>query len=206
MYGYLTGKITHKTPTFIYIECGGVGYHVNISLNTFALLDGKTDMKLYTHLQVREDDMSLYGFADEGERALFVLLISVSGVGTNTARIILSYMTIDEVKKAIMNEDAITLSKAKGIGPKTAKRIILDLKEKVIKESGSEPSSNVKMVSNSMKDDALSALMSLGFPRVSVEKTIVQIIQKYPEMNQVEELIKLVLKQMYYQILVFILI
>ena len=196
MYGYLTGKITHKTPTFIYIECGGVGYHVNISLNTFALLDGKTDMKLYTHLQVREDDMSLYGFADEGERALFVLLISVSGVGTNTARIILSYMTIDEVKKAIMNEDAITLSKAKGIGPKTAKRIILDLKEKVIKESGSEPSSNVKMVSNSMKDDALSALMSLGFPRVSVEKTIVQIIQKYPEMNQVEELIKLVLKQM----------
>lgn len=196
MYGYLTGKITHKTPTFIYIECGGVGYHVNISLNTYALLEGKTDMKLYTHLQVREDDMSLYGFADEGERALFVLLISVSGVGTNTARIILSYMTIDEVKKAIMNEDAVTLSKAKGIGPKTAKRIILDLKEKVIKESGSEPTSNVKMVSNSMKDDALSALMSLGFPRVSVEKTIVQIIQKYPEMTQVEELIKLVLKQM----------
>lgn len=196
MYGYLTGKITHKTPTFIYLECNGVGYHLNISLNTYALLEGKIDMKLYTHLQVREDDMSLYGFADEGERALFVLLISVSGIGTNTARIILSYMTIDEVKKAIMNEDAVTLSKTKGIGPKTAKRIILDLKEKVMKESGSDVSSSVKMVPNSMKDDALSALMSLGFPRPSVEKTIVQIIQKYPEMTQVEELIKLVLKQM----------
>ena len=122
MIGYLSGKLAFKSPTYVYVECSGVGYHVNISLNTYSKLEGKTEVKLYTSLQVREDDMSLFGFYDEEERLLFTQLISVSGVGANTARIILSYMTVDDAKRAIINGDAVSLSKVKGIGAKTARK------------------------------------------------------------------------------------
>jgi Holliday junction DNA helicase RuvA len=197
VYGYLKGKITSKTPTFVYVECGGVGYQVNISLNTFGELDGKEDVKLYTHLQVKEDDLSLWGFLTEHEKQLFILLISVSGVGANTARVILSYLKTDELQKIIANGDAISLSKIKGLGPKTAQKIIIDLRDKVIKLSGLEAGGPMVMgESNKLREDALSALLALGFVKASVEKALQQVLQKNPHIDQVETLIKEVLKHM----------
>lgn len=198
MIGYLKGRISHKTPTFIYLEASGVGYHVNISLSTFSKLEGLQEATIFTHLQVREDDMSLYGFFEEEERQNFVHLISVSGVGCNTARVILSYMNSDELRKAIIHEDEFSLSKVKGIGAKTAKRIILDLKDKMIKSSGMEPGvvNKTGSTSFSVKDEAMAALMALGFPKAGLEKQIAQAISKGPEVNNVEDLIKNVLKQM----------
>jgi len=193
---YLQGTISHKTPTFIYVDCNGVGYHVNISLHTYSKLEKLEKVKILTYLSIKEDEHALYGFFDEEERALFILLISVSGIGVNTARVILSYMTPEEVRTAIIHENAFALGKVKGIGPKTAKRIILDLKDKVMKESGKE---NVVMITtegNSIKQEALSALMTLGFPKPVIEKHIKFITDKHPEIDQVEDLIKQVLKNM----------
>jgi holliday junction DNA helicase RuvA len=193
---YLSGNITHKTPTFIYVECGGVGYHVNISLYTYSKLENLDKIKIFTYLNVKEDEQSLYGFFDDDERSLFVLLISVSGVGVNTARVILSYMSPDEVKSAIMFENELAISKVKGIGPKTAKRIILDLKDKVIKKSGQDQVVLFTAESNTIKNEALSALTTLGFARAVVEKTIKSVLDKNPNIESVEDLIKMVLKQM----------
>jgi holliday junction DNA helicase RuvA len=193
---YLSGNITHKTPTFIYVECGGVGYHVNISLYTYSKLENLDKIKIFTYLNVKEDEQSLYGFFDDDERSLFVLLISVSGVGVNTARVILSYMSPDEVKSAIMFENELAISKVKGIGPKTAKRIILDLKDKVIKKTGQDQVVLFTAESNTIKNEALSALTTLGFARAVVEKTIKSVLDKNPNIESVEDLIKMVLKQM----------
>ncbi|MEY3422662.1 MAG: hypothetical protein RIR48_2987 [Bacteroidota bacterium] len=196
MIAYLQGTISHKTPTFIYVDCNGVGYHVNISLHTYSKLEKLEKVKILTYLSIKEDEHALYGFFDEEERALFILLISVSGIGVNTARVILSYMTPEEVRTAIIHENAFALGKVKGIGPKTAKRIILDLKDKVMKESGKE---NVVMITtegNSIKQEALSALITLGFPKPVIEKQIKFITDKHPEIDQVEDLIKQVLKNM----------
>jgi holliday junction DNA helicase RuvA len=193
---YLSGNITHKTPTFIYVECGGVGYHVNISLYTYSKLENLDKIKIFTYLNVKEDEQSLYGFFDDDERSLFVLLISVSGVGVNTARVILSYMSPDEVKSAIMFENELAISKVKGIGPKTAKRIILDLKDKVIKKSGQDQVVLFTAESNTIKNEALSALTTLGFARAVVEKTIKSVLDKNPNIESVEDLIKMVLKHM----------
>ncbi len=196
MIAYLNGEITHKTPTYIYIDCHGVGYHVNISLNTYSKLENLQKIKIFTYLNVREDEQSLYGFFDDDERTLFILLISVSGIGVNTARVILSYMNPEEVRTAIIHENAVALGKVKGIGPKTAKRIILDLKDKVIKESGSEQVILFSPESNTLRNEALSALVALGFPKPVVEKQIKTIIEKNPNIEQIEDLIKQVLKQM----------
>ncbi len=197
MYGYLKGKVTNRTPTFVYLECGGVGYQVNISLNTYGDLEGKEDIKLYTHLQVREDDMSLWGFLSESEKQLFILLISVSGVGANTARVIMSYLKVEELQRVIANGDAVSLAKIKGLGPKTAQKIIIDLKDKVMKLAGIEVDVTSKQgIDNKLKDDALSALLALGFAKASVEKSINQVIMKNPNIDQVENLIKEVLKHM----------
>lgn len=196
MIAYLNGKITLKTPTFIYVECGGVGYHVNISLHTYSRLESLESIKILTYHHVREEEQSLYGFFDDEERLLFVQLISVSGIGVNTARVILSYMTPEEVRTAIMHENAVALSKVKGIGPKTAKQIILDLKEKVMKTGTDTPALQVTLPSNAIKDEALAALMALGFPKAAVEKHIKSVFEKQPDISLVEELIKNVLKQM----------
>jgi holliday junction DNA helicase RuvA len=193
---YLNGIITHKTPTFIYVDCNGVGYHVNISLHTYSRLENLEKIKIFTYLNVKEDEQSLYGFIDDEERALFILLISVSGIGVNTARVILSYMTPEEVRVAIIQENAVALGKVKGIGPKTAKRIILDLKDKVIKESGSEQVILLSPANNTIRNESLSALIALGFPKVVVEKQINAVLDKNPDISQVEDLIKQVLKQM----------
>lgn len=197
MFAYLKGQITYKTPTYIYVECQGVGYHVNISLFTYSKLENLDSVKILTYLHVKEDEQSLYGFFDNEERVLFILLLSVSGIGVNTARVILSYMSPDEVKTAIIQENAFALGKVKGIGPKTAKRIILDLKEKVMKEAG-----DIQMpvfqdgISPSVKSEAMSALLALGFPKPAVDKHIKAIPDAEAENLQVEELIKRVLKQM----------
>ncbi|HMT53170.1 MAG: Holliday junction branch migration protein RuvA [Saprospiraceae bacterium] len=196
MIAYLNGDITYKTPTYIYVDCHGVGYHVNISLNTYAKLENLQKIKILTYLNVKEDEQTLFGFFDDDERSLFILLISVSGVGVNTARIILSYMTPDEVRTAIIHENAVSLGKVKGIGPKTAKRIILDLKDKVIKESGSDHVILVGPETASIRSEALSALIALGFPKPVVEKQIKTVMEKNPNTDQVEDLIKQVLKQM----------
>jgi Holliday junction DNA helicase RuvA len=193
---YLNGIISLKTPTYIYVECNGVGYHVNISLNTYSKLEKLEKIKIFTYLNVKEDDQSLFGFFDDEERSLFVLLISVSGVGVNTARVILSYMTPEEVKTAIIHENAFALGKVKGIGPKTAKRIILDLKDKVIKESGSDPVMILSSEGNTIRNESLSALIALGFPKLVVEKHIKSVLEKQPNIELVEDLIKQVLKQM----------
>lgn len=175
----------------------GVGYHVNISLNTYSKLENMDSVKILTYLHVKEDEQSLYGFIDHDEKNLFVLLISVSGIGVNTARVILSYLTPEEVKNAILHENDFALSKVKGIGPKTAKRIILDLKDKVLKESGDvSQSSFVVSSSQSVKSEALSALMALGFPKPAIEKYMKAIPDSQAEEMQVEDLIKLILKQM----------
>ena len=195
MIAYLQGKLTHKNPAFVYVDCNGVGYHVNISLNTYSKLEELDSIKIMTYMHTNDDGQTLYGFMDEAERAIFVLLISVSGVGPNTARVILSYMTTEETKSAIVHENVVALNKVKGIGPKTAKRIILDLKDKIIKISGDQPLI-ISESNNTLRDEALSALVALGFPKNSVEKQLNSILSNNSEIDQVEDVIKLVLKQM----------
>lgn len=197
MFAYLKGQITYKSPTYIHLECQGVGYHVNISLHTFSKLENLESIKILTYLHVKEDEQSLYGFFESEEKALFVQLISVSGIGVNTARVILSYMAPEEVKQAIIHENAFALGKVKGIGPKTAKRIILDLKDKVMKESSDGPDlTSIGFQVQSLKNEAIAALIALGFPRPTIEKHIKAIPDKESDNMQVEDLIKLVLKQM----------
>lgn len=192
---YLKGKITLKTPAYIYVECTGVGYHVNISLHTYQQIEDKDEIKILTYLQVKEDDQALFGFYDERERNMFVHLISVSGVGVNTARVMLSSMNVDEMRSAIINEQVAVLNKIKGIGPKTAKRIILDLKDKVIKDGGATETISVP-VSNTLVDEALSAMIALGFPRNTVQKQLNAIMANRSDITQVEDLIKAALKQL----------
>ncbi|MFZ1704992.1 MAG: Holliday junction branch migration protein RuvA [Saprospiraceae bacterium] len=197
MFAYLKGQITYKSPTYIHVECGGVGYHVHISLYTYSKLENLDSIKILTYLHVKEDDQSLYGFFEAEEKTLFIQLLSVSGIGVNTARVILSYMNPEEVRTAIIQENAFALGKVKGIGPKTAKRIILDLKDKVMKESGDSP--QVTFSDNktpSVKNEALSALIALGFPKPAIEKYIKVIPDNQASEMQVEELIKHILKQM----------
>jgi Holliday junction DNA helicase RuvA len=195
MIAYLKGEITYKTPAYVYLDIGGIAYHVNISLNTYGKIEALEKVKLYTHLNVKEDSHTLYGFYDEEEKELFVLLISVSGIGPNTARIVLSSLEPSQVRYSILQEDVATFNKVKGIGPKTAKRIILDLKDKVAKNLSDEgislPSNN-----NTIRLEALSALIALGFQRSSAGKVLDKVMNNNPEVKQIEDLIKLVLKQL----------
>ncbi|NRB47715.1 MAG: Holliday junction branch migration protein RuvA [Saprospiraceae bacterium] len=195
MITYIKGVITFKTPTFIIVETGGIGYHINISLNTYVQIEKLEQVKILTHLQIKEDSHTLYGFADDAERHLFIQLISVSGIGPNTARIVLSSMNPDEVKSAILSENVAAFKQVKGVGPKTAKRIILDLKDKVLKESGDAPLT-FSPQDNRSRDEALSALLALGFARIQVQKALNKILKEQPNVTNVEELIKLALKQL----------
>ncbi len=200
MIAYLQGELTHKTPTHIYVDIGGVAYHVNISLHTFAAIEHESKAKIYTYQHITENDQSLYGFYTEEEKNLFIHLISVNGVGPNTARTITSYMTPADVKKAIVHDNVAVINKVKGIGPKTAKRIILDLKDKLIKEgmevteSGGSTLSSI--TSNGVREEAISALVSLGFQKAKILKAVdAALAEKGPDC-QVEELIKQVLRQL----------
>jgi holliday junction DNA helicase RuvA len=192
MIEYLKGKLAIKTPTYLVIETGGVAYYLNISLQTYSRLPDDESCKIYTHLAIQEDAHTLYGFFDQEERALFRQLISVSGVGASTARMILSSLNAQELQQAITTGDVALLQSIKGIGAKSAMRIIIDLKDKLKKE---DLYSLVTPSGNTAKSEALSALITLGFPRASVEKVIDRIIRVDQSMP-VEELIKTALKSM----------
>lgn len=193
MIHHLQGKLVEKNPTDVVIDCNGVGYFVNISLHTFAQLPKEEVIFLYTHLQVREDAHILYGFASKIEREIFRLLISVSGVGTSTARAMLSSLSPQQVMEAISSEDVAVIQSVKGIGTKTAQRVLLDLKDKIIKIYGIEAISPLS--SNTNKNEALSALETLGFARKQAEKICDTIVKNTPEAT-VEEIIKLALKNL----------
>ena len=195
MIAYIKGNITFKNPTYVIVETGGVGYHINISLNTYAQIEKLENIKILTHFHVKEDSQTLYGFAEDAERSMFVMLISVSGIGPNTARVVLSSLKVDEVRSAILSENVATFNKVKGIGPKTAKRIILDLKDKVMKDGGEAPAM-LAPTNNKVRTEAISALVALGFQKIKVQKTLNKIIQQQPNVDKVEELIKLALKQL----------
>ena len=195
MITYLKGAITFKNPTFIVVEAGGIGYRVNISLNTYAAIEKLETVKILTHLHIKEDSHTLYGFAEDIERSLFRMLISVSGIGPNTAQILLSSMNADELRAAIIGEDVAAFKRVKGIGPKTAKRIILDLKDKVLKDSG-EIQISISPQDNTIRTEALSALVALGFSRIQVQKALNKIGKENPSVDNVETLIKMALKQL----------
>ena len=194
MIGYIKGPITFKSPTFLYVEAGQVGYHLNITLNTYSKIEKLEQVKLFTYLHVKEDSHTLFGFFDTEERALFVQLLSVSGVGPNTARIILSSMNPHDAKQAILSEDELTFKQVKGIGAKTAKQIILDLKSKVAK--GSEVGAISASTDNTLRTEALSALLALGFNKNQILKAISEVYRANPKIDKVELLIKHSLRQL----------
>ena len=197
MYEYITGTLAEVTPTDAIVEAFGVGYDLLISLSTFSKLQGAVgqNVKLYTYHLVREDDESLFGFADRAERAVFIHLISVSGVGPGSARMILSAMTSDETQEAILTGDVNRFKAVKGIGLKTAQRIILELKDKVGKGSGSFPFEAAPSQMSAVREEATGALTMLGFSKPAVEKTLDKLLKEKPDYT-LEELIKKALKMM----------
>lgn len=193
MIAHLQGRLVEKTPTDVVIDCNGVGYQVNISLHTFSLLPDSENIKLYTFLLVKEDSHTLYGFAEKAERELFKLLISVSGVGAGTARTMLSSLEPKHIIHSIGTGDVGTIQSIKGIGTKTAQRVILDLKDKVLKLYDLEEVSGSGY--NTNKEEALSALEVLGFNKKLAEKAIEKIVKENPSAS-VETIIKQALKNL----------
>ncbi|MEZ4854030.1 Holliday junction branch migration protein RuvA [Flavobacterium sp.] len=192
MIAQIKGRLVEKSPTDVVIDCNGVGYHINISLHTYGLLPEGENLKLYTFLQIKEDAHTLYGFMEKQERELFKLLLSVSGVGASTARTMLSSLQPSYIIQAIASNDVATIQGVKGIGAKTAQRVILDLKEKVLKIY--DASEEVSITSNNtIKEEALSALEVLGFNRKATGKVIDKITAEVPNAS-VEQLIKQALK------------
>ena len=192
MITHLQGQLVEKTPTYVVIDCNGVGYMIHISLNTYSKISEEKQLRLYTYLQIKEDAHTLFGFYEKSEREVFSLLLSVSGVGASTARIMLSSLSPSQLQSAISNGDAKTIQSIKGIGAKTAQRIILDLREKMIKLGGVEEISNND--TNINKQEALSALEVLGYPQKVAENVVQKIISKANDNLSVEEIIKQALK------------
>ncbi len=192
MYSFIEGKIAELNPTTAVLACQGIGYSINISLNTYTQINGKESCKLFTHLVVREDALILFGFADVSEKHVFQQLISVSGVGPNTARLILSSLTSAEVADAIATENVKLLQSVKGIGGKSALRIIIDLKDKIMKDLPA--GENLMTSHNTGKHEALSALVMLGFNRPVAEKALDQVIKASGGALPVDQMIKNALK------------
>ena len=192
MIAYLAGKFSYKNPALVYVEVSGVGYEVNISLNTWSQIQNLSEGKLFTYLQIKEDAHTIYGFFDIEEKEMFVLLISVSGVGAATARMMLSSMKPDEISKAILQNNAKLLESVKGIGRKSAERLVLELRDKVNKHSFEVNISTEK--GNSLEQDALNALVALGISKPIAEQSLNKIIRAEPSITHLEELIKKALK------------
>jgi holliday junction DNA helicase RuvA len=197
MIAFVEGKLTIKEPTFVIIETGGIGYEIKISLNTYSSIKDEEACKLHTYLHVKEDAHTLYGFSELTEKKLFLLLISISGIGPSTALMMFSSLSTNEIKSAISNEEVTVIQSVKGIGSKTAQRVILELKDKIRKEelmslnNGQvSPSSH-----NTMRIEALSALVTLGINKQQAEKSIESILQNNDEQITLEELIKRALKR-----------
>lgn len=193
MIAQVQGRLVEKNLTDVVIDCQGVGYFLNISLHTYSQIPDQENIRLYTQLLVREDAMTLYGFASKEERSVFNLLLSVSGVGASTARTMLSSLTPRQVRDAIISEDIATIQGVKGIGAKTAQRVILDLKDKIIKLYGEETSGVIS--SNTNRNEALSALETLGYARKIAEKACDSVLKHSPSAS-VEEIIKLAFKHL----------
>ena len=198
MYAYLKGKLTYKSPTLVYIECGGVGFQVNITLQTYSEIEKLEETILYTQQIVREDGHFLYGFYSEDEKNIFNHLISVSGIGPNTARLMLSSLSVQELTNAIIYEDVRLIQSVKGVGPKSAQRVIIELKDKVKKETYLQ-SSELGIMANSKSEifsEAIAALSMLGFAKNQSEKAIQTVLKINPNINTTEDLIKQSLKNL----------
>jgi Holliday junction DNA helicase RuvA len=193
MITHIKGKLVEKNPSFVVIDCNGVGYMIRISLHTYSQLTDSELCSLFTHLSIKEDSHSLYGFFEKSERELFRLLISVSGIGTNTAQTILSSLSPNEAQQAILSENVTALQSVKGIGAKTAQRVILDLKDKIAKQGISISESLI--AHNTVRDEALSALTMLGFSKNIINKALDKELKNQPNL-EVEELVKRVLKNL----------
>jgi Holliday junction DNA helicase RuvA len=193
MIAHLQGRLIEKSPTDVVIECNGVGYHVNISLHTFSLLPDSENIKLFTFLQIKEDAHTLFGFVEKAERELFKLLLSVSGVGASTARTMLSSLEPKQIINSIASNDVGTIQSIKGIGSKTAQRVILDLKDKVLKVYSLDEVSVTGY--NTNREEALSALEVLGFNKKLAEKVVDKVVKENPDVN-VETIIKQALKNL----------
>jgi Holliday junction DNA helicase RuvA len=193
MIAYIQGKLAEKTPTDVVIDCNGVGYHINISLHTYSLLPNTDFIKLFTHLQIKEDAHTLFGFVEKSEREIFKMLLSVSGIGASIARTMLSSLEPKQIIQALATADVVTIQSIKGIGSKTAQRAILDLKDKVLKLYDLDEVSMFQ--NNTNRDEALSALEVLGFVRKSSEKIVDKIVKEDPTAS-VESIIKQALKNL----------
>lgn len=193
MYDYISGKVAESSPAHVVIDVNGIGYLIHISLNTFTRLEGKQEAQLFIHENIREDAFALFGFADPAERDLFRHLISVSGIGANTARMMLSSLTSEELKGAILTDNVNLIKGVKGIGAKTAQRVIVDLKDKLSKEPVDQKIFATQ--DNTIRDEALSALVMLGFAKASAQKAVDKVLKQSPALK-VEELIKQALKIM----------
>jgi Holliday junction DNA helicase RuvA len=193
MIEFLKGRLIEKTPSYIVVECNGVGYYVNISLHTYGQIGNEEAVQVLTHFQVKEDAQNLYGFKTKDERQVFRQLISVSGIGTATAQMMLSSLSPDEVRSAILSEDVATLKGVKGIGAKTAQRVIIDLRDKMGKEDIIPEISGG--LHNTAKQEALSALIALGFDRAQANKVLDKLVQDAPD-SGIEDLIKAALKKL----------
>lgn len=195
MIAYLNGRLAHKDPTYVLLEVSGIGYEVKISLHTFAALKDKEQCKLLTYLHIKEDAHTLYGFMEGAEKRLFQHLISVSGIGPGTALMMLSSLNPSELEYAIVHEDVRTLSGVKGIGAKTAQRVILELRDKVMKGEVINPSASLTATAhNTVRQEALSALVTLGINRAAAEKSLDTLVKQHGNTLSLEELIKLALK------------
>ena len=193
MITHISGKLVEKSPTNVVVDCNGIGYFIHISLHTFSQLTNEEHVKLLTHFQVKEDAQQLYGFATSAEREIFRLLISVSGIGTNTARTMLSSLTPKQVREGIATEDVALIQSVKGIGLKTAQRVIIDLKDKALKIYDIDET--VALSNNTNKDEALSALEVLGFAKKQSDRVVAKIIAQQPNAT-VEIIIKEALKNL----------
>ena len=193
MITHLRGRLVEKTPTGVVIECNGVGYFVNISLNTFSQLPDNENIYLLTYLQVKEDSHQLFGFINSNERDIFKLLISVSGIGTNTARTMLSSLTPKQIRNGISSEDVALIQSVKGIGLKTAQRVIIELRDKILKVYDFDET--ISDLNNTNKDEALSALEVLGFSKKQSDRVVMDILKNIPDAS-VELIIKEALKNL----------
>lgn len=195
MIDYIKGSITELTPTEVILECYGIGYRILISLQTYEGLNGKSDATVYIHHYIREDEELYYGFALKDERELFRLLIGVSGIGASTARMMLSSLTAEEIRNAILSEDINKIKSIKGIGLKSAQRLILELKDKIVKGAGADSQALFNTSSNAMIDEAVTALVMLGFTKANVNKAVSAVLKEKPAAT-LEEIIKLALKRL----------
>jgi holliday junction DNA helicase RuvA len=195
MIAFLKGRLAHKDPTHVIIDVNGVGYHVNISLQTYSDVKDQENILLFTHLAIREDAHILFGFSHESEKKLFQQLVSVNGIGPSTAIVMLSYMNSQELKTAIVQENVAALQSIKGIGGKTAQRVIIELKDKLKKEGWEESQSTVSGgLHNTLRKEALSALLTLGLPKAVAEKSVDTVLKKSGNTITLEDLVKQALK------------